>query len=192
MAVVSNAMLTDVPTLKSWLNISAGDTMQDANFERLIISVSETFKGLIRREPFILSTITEIYRGSGSSRLFLNAQPVSAIISVAENGKAIEASNPAFYNGSGWVFDKYGLVMYDRFDRYATYTVNYIGGFSLTSREASMAEQAVLSLCNLWWKRRVHADELARSLGQQITAKFTQDELPPETKIIVELLKRMT
>jgi hypothetical protein len=189
MPPVNDSALTDLPTLKQWLNLSPLDVGADAPLTRLIISTTGFFKKAINRNPFITSTVTESYRGNGGRRLFLRVQPVTAVLSVLEDGKVLQQIGDLYQN-TGYNFDKYGLFSV-RWALSSVYEVTYTGGFPLTSDEAYMAEQAVLSIINLWWKRRPHADELARSLGNQITAKYVEDELPPEARAIIQQLKKM-
>lgn len=190
MPPVSDNQLTDLPTLKPWIGIIASDTNSDAALNRLIFVASGLFRNLVNREVFLQTSLTETQRGNNSNRLFLNNRPVISITSVSVNGKILQPQS-SFYQG-GYSFDKYGLVgTYYSFARMHEYIIQYVAGFSLNSSEAYMAEQAVCSLIYLWWKRRPHTDIDMQSLGNQITARYIQDELPPETMAIVNALKRV-
>lgn len=190
MPPVSDVQFTDLETLKQWLNISSNDTGADTQLTRLITAVSRTFKELVNRPVFIETALTESVRGNDRGFLFLKVTPVTAVTSVTGDGQVLIAGTTPYQGG--YSFNQYGLIGYDySWNSAYIYSVVYKGGFPLNSEEAYMAEQAVLSTCNLWWKRRPHADELSRSLGQQITAKFTEEELPPEAKVIIKMLKRV-
>jgi hypothetical protein len=189
MPPVNDSALTDLPTLKQWLNIGAADTGADDPLARLILSASGTIKKAINRDPFLSSTVTETYIGNGSRRLFLNTQPVTAVISITESGNVLSPSGDLYQN-SGYTFDAYS-VWGLRWALSGTYEITYTGGFSPISTEAYMAEQAVLALANLWWRRRAHASEISRSLGGQITARYVEDELPPEARSIIKHLRRV-
>ena len=190
MPPVSNTHLTDLATLKRWLKIGPTDLGNDTELTRLIPTASSTIKQLMNRPLFITNTYTERYSGTGSNRLFLIAQPVTAIASVFSQGRYLQANSDS-YRG-GYRFDKYGLIgINDSFYSDQLYDVIYTGGFALNSEEAFMVEQAVLSLINLWWKRKDHTDSISVSMGNQVTTKYTQDELPPETLAIVRQLKKV-
>lgn len=190
MPPVSNTHLTDLATLKLWLKIGVGDVLNDATLTRLIPVISSTIKQLINRPLFITGNYSERYSGIGSNRLFLNAQPVTAIASVTFNGQILQPMTTPYQGG--YRFDKYGIIGIDyAFYLDCLYDVVYTGGYALTSEEALMAEQAVLSLCNLWWKRKDHSDESMKSQGNQITNKYIQEEIPPETLLIIKQLKKV-
>jgi hypothetical protein len=189
MPPVDDAHLTDLATLKRWMNIAVTDVAADDILNRLIIATSATFLELINHKYFFEQTVSEVYSGDGSSRIRLNLRPVTAVTSVSSGGQLLNPSE-TYYQGH-YAWDAYGLIAINSsFSKFKQYLVAYTGGYALTSKEAYMAEQAVISLCNLWWKRRTHADQTAQSMGQQVTAKFTEEELPPETKAIVRQLQR--
>jgi|SRR5690349_23618520 len=193
MAPVSDTQLTTLALLKSTVGVGVTDTTQDSLLNTLLTAGTSLIKRSMNRPIFIQSTITdEVYRGNGNYRLFLNTQPVISIISITDSTGKTHIPYNSISAKLGYRFDKYGLTFFEEY--FATgyyYTITYVAGYSLTSEEAFMAEQALLSLCNLWWKRRLHSDESARSLGNQITAKFIQDEAPPETRAIINQLKRV-
>lgn len=189
MPPVSDAALTDVATLKAWLKIGTADNAVDGLLNRLITATSGTFLRLVNRPKFILGAQSEVHNGNNTFRLFLNVWPVVSITTVVLNSQALTPYSASY--PSGYLFDEYGLVGNNyRFFKGYQYSVVYTGGFSPVSSEAFAAEQAVISLCSLWYKRKDHADQIAQSLGQQITAKYTEDELPPETRAIIQSLKR--
>lgn len=191
MPPVNDTQLTDLATAKVWLRIAAADITADSAITRLILVATTTVKQATNRPKFITQTVTERYSGLNGLHLFLNLQPVTAVLSVIENGTRTLLYNNPTYQG-GYIFDKYGLIgLSERFYSNSIYDVTYTGGFALNSEEALLAEQAVLSLCNLWWKRAPHQDEITRNLGQQVSVKYTLDELPPETNAIIKQLKRV-
>lgn len=189
MPPVNNNQLTDLNTFKQWIGIENSDVSVDASLIRLIAVASGVIRKWINRENFIATDLIENYRGNNSTRLILNTQPVNSVASVLIGNQTLQPYS-TWYQG-GYSFDKYGLTGINYGFGYQEYTVSYNGGFLLASPEASMAEQAVISLCYLWWKRRPHTDQSVQSLGQQVTAKFIQDELPPETKAIIKVLTRV-
>lgn len=185
MPPVSDVQLTDLTTLKQWLNISASDTSADTALTRLITVATGIFKRLVNRPVFIESTLTETYYGSGLAFLSLKTNPVTSVLSVQNQGQFLVSE-------SDFTFNQYGVVgLKSTWGKREKYIIIYIAGYPLNSEEAYMAEQAVCSIINLWWKRRPHADELARSLGQQITARYTEDDIPPEADAIIRGLKRV-
>jgi hypothetical protein len=189
MPPVSNSQLTDLATAKRWLNMPVAADPSDVEISRLIIAASKTFLQLINTPYFISSMMQEQFIGDGRSRYFTKLRPVTGVTSLYEGSQLIPLGETP-YQGGGYVFDKYGINYPGGFALGTKYILDYTGGVALNSDEAYMAEQAVLSLCNLWWKRRPHQDELARSLGQQVTARYVEDELPPETRAIIRAMKR--
>lgn len=190
MPPVSDTQLTDLATLKPWVGITASDTNSDTALARLIVVASGLFRKLVNRDVFIQNTITETHRGNNSNRLILNVQPVISVTSVSVNNTILQPHS-TYYHG-GYSFDKYGLTgVFYSFCQWHEYVVQYVAGFGLASTEAFMAEQAVCSIIYLWWKRRSHTDMDMQSLGNQVTARYIQDELPPETTAIINALKRV-
>lgn len=193
MPPVSDIALTDLATLKAYLGIGVADTSQNAVITAMIFSGTSVIKRAMNRPIFLDTTIAaEVYSGSGNYRLFLKTQPVTSIASVIDEA----AYTYLPYNSSsfkqGYRFDKYGITLFEnKFFKDTHYTVSYDGGYAVNSEEAFMGEQACLSLCNLWWKRKPHTDEVMRNLGSQISAKYTQEAFPPETNAIVNQLKRV-
>lgn len=195
MSVVSDNQLTDVTTLRKWLVLDLSgkpsvDTPVDENLLRLILAVSKTFKTLINTPILIEGNYSDTFLGNNQRRYYTKARPVTAVSSLAENTRIISPSSTP-YQGSGYSFDKFGIYYPERFSSLCIYSLSYTGGVSLNSPEAFEAEQAVLSLCNLWWKRRTHADQLAQSQGNQVSIKFTEAEIPPETSLIIKAMKRV-
>ena len=190
MSVISNSQLTDLATLKKELKLEASDTAVDTQLSRLIIAVSKTFLELINTPNLILSSLQETFMGNGQCRFFTKLRPVISVVSLYEETTLISPTTTP-YQGNGYTFDEYGIRLNGTFYSFKKYTLDYTGGVSTSSDTAYMAEQGVLSLCNLWWKRRGHADQTTQSLGNQITARFSEDELPPETRVIVKVMKRV-
>lgn len=191
MPPVSNSQLTDLNTLKSWLKIGLSDNNVDGLLSRLIIASTGTFLRLVNRPKLLSESVTETYRGKNNFRLFLNLQPVTAVFSVSCNGQLLQPYSNSYQGG--YSFDELGLNgINDRFYSNIEYSVMYTGGFSPVSPEAYAAEQGVISIATLWYKRKDHADQLGQQLGNQIMGRFVEDELPPETRVIINSLKRMT
>lgn len=190
MAAVSDKYLTDGSSLKAWLDISEEDILVDGLLQRLIESASSTFLILMQRKFFVSQVVVETLLGSGSNRLSLEATPVTAISTLVSPSKTfLYATTP---NSLGYRFDSRGVTLYgDQFFVDEYYTVTYTGGFSLTSAEVTAAEQAVIAMCTLWYKRRKHADQLAVSMGNQITNRFIDDDIPKESRLIAEKLKKV-
>lgn len=193
MPPVSDIALTDLTTLKAYLKIDPNVTTQNSVLTALIFSGTSIIKRAMNRPIFLTKTITaELYSGSGNNTLFLNTQPVTSITSITDEDAYIYLPYNSSSFKQGYRFDKYGVTLFEnKFYKDTHYTITYVAGYALDSEEAFMGEQATLSLCNLWWKRAPHTDEATRTLGAQVSAKYIQDELPPETKLICNQLKRV-
>jgi hypothetical protein len=193
MPPVSDIALTDLNTLKGYLKIPPADTTQNVVITALIFSGTSIIKRAMNRPIFLDTTIAEEkYSGNGNYRLFLNTQPVISIATIIDEDSYIYLPYNSSSFKQGYRFDKYGIILFEKkFYKDTHYTITYDAGYAIDSEEAFMGEQALLSLCNLWWKRSPHIDEAARSLGGQVTAKYIQDEFPPETKAIINQLKRV-
>ena len=88
--------LTDLATVKGWLNIAA--TADDALLSRLITAASAKISAYIQRS-IGTGTYTEVRNGSGTHSMMLGKWPVTAVTSVTVNSATIpKAQN----GGAGW------------------------------------------------------------------------------------------
>lgn len=190
MSVSDDKNLTDLPTLKGILNIGIADIPKDTELQGFINRASATFIGLMNRKYFISASRVEVFRGNDRTFHFPEAQPITAVTSILQGTTSIPAALNTY--SYGFRFDARSIRLFgDLFFSDEEYTLNYTGGYTTTSIESLQAEQAVLSLVNLWYKRKAHQDEISRSLGQQITAKYIETAIPEETKLIANQLKRV-
>ena len=190
MAVLNDLNLTDLQTLKSWIGLNANDLAADNVLASLIQRVSSVMLVLLSRKYFVHAQRTEVFRGNGKTSLLLDARPVTQIHSPTTTTRTfLPAPN---YVSSGYVWDKWGITLQgDVFYPEEQYTLDYSGGYSTSSKEALAVEHAVLSACNLWYKRKGHADQISMTQGNQITTKFIEDAIPAETKMLIDALKRV-
>lgn len=190
MTVSNDQNLTDLVTLKSWIGIDSTDNAVDTNLQRLIESASAVFLRLMHRKYFILASRTQSFSGNNHRRVFLEATPVVSVSSLGTSTRTIGLA--ANYYSEGYQIEEFGVVLFgDLFYTDEVFVIAYTGGFATTSTEALAAEQAVLSMCALWYKRKFHIDEKSKALGAQIMTSYVLDDIPTETRLIANSLKRV-
>ncbi len=93
-------MLGDLTTLgpvKAWLGLD--NTSSDAVLKRLIRGNSRSIMGHLQRPSFLSQTWTDTVDGRGNAAVFLEKWPVTAVASVAVDGRNIP---PSIGGGTGW------------------------------------------------------------------------------------------
>lgn len=186
--------LTSLPTAKKWLNIPTLDTAADDLLNLMIPAAGGWFRRMTGRPNIIATSITEVYSQTDVRNnwpqftLWLRNYPILSISSVSIGSTSIPAytGSGSGYSISGNVMKLYGF----HYNWRLPLTVVYSTGYTALSTEAKTIEIAVLQLLKWWWTDRQHGDQVSQSLGQQITAKFSEDAAPPEVMQVVERFKR--
>lgn len=192
MAYPDESNLTQLATLKAYLDPPPNGTTSDTTLSALITRASNTITQLLDRPNLISRSITETRDGYGGQVLQLKVYPATAVSSVTIGTTVVPLS---VNQTNGWVFDKDAsqvklLGSYYFTPGFQNITLIYTAGYSITGQEVFMLEQACLAMCALWWKRRAHIDQasMAMSAGGG-TLSFTMKDIPTEARMIIDQLK---
>jgi len=189
MAYPDEDNLTTRETVKDWLGIDG--TTSDGVLNALINRVSNLLSHLTNK-PYLLSrTYRDTFNGNGKDITKLNVIPITAVSSVTINGNSIPAITSI--GSSGYSFDNENLLLRGyTFDfGINNVVVEYTAGYGVSDREWKILEQACLEAINFKWERKEHPDRIAEDMGNQITAKFSEEDLPKEVICAVQRLARL-
>lgn len=191
MSYPSETELTQVATLRHWLQIPDTETGSDADLTALITRVSGAVVRYLNRPVLVSKTVTEVRNGPGvSRRMLFTHNPVTAVSSVKINGQTIPAS--ASYGQAGYTFDS--KVLYLRGYEFYCGTQNvelaYTAGFAAGSPELLAVEQAALLICAASWKNRGLSGKQSKTM-QGIGSQTVDDsEFPPTARTFLQSLRR--
>lgn len=190
MAYPSELELTTVARAKDWCKLSATAAIEP----ELLLAINRASSVVVIETSldFLISkSLTERYSGDGGTMLILRGHPVTAVSSVSVNGYSIPVATDDFMDG--FKFDRDGIYLQGGFiftEGVLNVLVTYTAGYVANSYEINALEQGVLAMINLWWNRRDHQDKIVEKAGQMTTVKFTADDIPPETKLIISHMQR--
>lgn len=169
-------MIGTLKQLKDWLG-EEGDKADD----RLtaFLTRGSAFVNTYCRRTFESTTYTdELYDGSGTDVLLLNAWPATAVASLAEYGSALTvgsdpSANPdvLLYGDEGMLVRPGGIFIRGR----RWYKVTYTAGYASDNMPAVVLE-AALNYAALLNKEKDRVGMNSKTMGQQITS-YTR-ELP--------------
>lgn len=95
--------LTTLAAVKEWLGITT--TNSDVQLDRLITQVSRVLLSYMERPSFVSQQYSDVYDGTGGTRIMLRQWPVTEVISVSINNTSVQQlppnNHPPF--GMGWV-----------------------------------------------------------------------------------------
>lgn len=129
---MSLALLTDLATVKKWLNIPTATTTDDAQLTQLISAISAEV-ALYCNRNFGSNSYTETYNGNGSLRQWLNQRPCTAVSSLTINGIAIPVRPDTV--SCGYVFDRNEIYLYgwEFCLGFQNVVVTYTAGFAVSA-----------------------------------------------------------
>lgn len=176
--------LTTLPNAKEWLMIDATNNNHDALISRLITSASafiESWCGV----TFGQATYTETYNGTGTDRLTLRQNNVTAVVSVMVGGVAVPVAPNA--QGYGFGFDDHQLYMMGGSAAYGyrgsgynvfpmdnqNVVVTYTAGYVVPAGIPADLEQACLELIAYKFNERKHTGKSVEALAGQPVSYIT-------------------
>lgn len=165
--------LCTVSDVKAFLDIPAGTTTNDALLQTLVTNASSFVNNMVNRN-LLSASYTETRNGVGGDRLPFREYPVTAVASVAIDGRAIQPSTSP--EGFGYVFDD--TMLYLRcgiFPRgVQNVVIQYTAGYANTPADIS---QACVEIVAAKYKRRTDIHISGKSInGESVT--FNQLDLP--------------
>lgn len=159
----------------------------DAALQRLITAASALVASFCGRK-LKSTSYTEYRNGQGGSSILLKNWPVTQLTSLEIDGKAIPARTTQ--GGSGYVLGDQRQFLYAPGYVFSPGQQNvkiaYTAGYTTNDPEYRVISQAVIELVAQKWKRRDHIDEQSHSLHGNITASFSQRDIPPETRLALK------
>ncbi len=194
--------LTTLANAKSWLNIPASQTSEDALLSRLVTAESLHFLLAINRANLNTASYTEKRSGSGGAVLVVRNYPLISV-----QGLTIDAVNiPASPDGvqSGYVFDDSSISLvgspyaggysgssaylpgYAFNKGYGNVVVSYTAGYAQLPPEV---EQAVIELIALRYRERGRIGLTSEHMGTQTTSYLVKN-LPASIESVISQYMR--
>lgn len=179
-----------VSEVKQLVNVKPEARGDDAFIQRLVTSVSQTFRKYLNRD-ILAKTYDELYDGTGTSRMMLVNTPVLSI-ALIEIGTPPVTRSPLVANRdyvfsqqgmitllTGWAFPA-GAPLYTR--------VTYNAGFATVPTD--IAEKAA-KVAGLRYKEADRLGQTSKVIGGE-TVNFDMKALPADVREVLDNYKRVT
>lgn len=154
--------LTDLASVKAWLDIPTGTTASDALLSSLITSASTFIKQYLNSE-ILSAPYTETRRAYGHSDLVVSQGPISAVSSVAWDSQSITQAGNPLTGAVGFLFDGRTISLVGACFPYRAYVVvAYTAGYATTPADI---QQACNEIVGEAFKRRDRIGQNSKSLG---------------------------
>lgn len=176
--------LTDVASVKAWLNLPNDIIGSDGLLGSLVTSASAYVVSWLSRDV-LSAAFVEIYDGNGKDYLVLANGPITAVTSVAWAGTTLSAAGDPVAPTAGYFFSgrKLSLVGY-RFPYGARVKVSYTAGYATVPADL---KQAVTEIVGEAFKRRdrigVTSKSLTGGVGEVIS--FSQADITANAKTLL-------
>lgn len=156
-------------------------TASDDLIQALITAASQYAMSFCARN-FKSASYSEVYDGTGTTRLLLKQTPVTAVASVSVDGLSYSATTSSL--ASGFQFDDLGLFAtgcsvfpY----RQRCVSVAYTAGYTTVPFDLS---QAVVEMVADKYKRRANIGIQARAIANE-TITYTSGEVPKSARVVL-------
>jgi hypothetical protein len=175
--------LTTLADVKGWLQTgqAAFPATDDALLTRLIGAASQYIQTWLNRQ-IASADYLEIRDGTGGHRLQFACFPVTAVLSLIIDGRAVP---PATSINAGYRFSStQASVRGYKFNRGAqNVVISYTAGYSTTPPEIA---QACIELVSLRYRERTRIGEISRSLGGAETVAYVQKDMSDGIKTLLQ------
>ena len=176
--------LTTLADVKGWLQTgqAAFPATDDALLTRLIAAASQYIQTWLGRQ-IASADYLEIRDGTGGHRLQLACFPVTAVLSLTIDDRAVPAA--ASIDAAGYRFSStQASVRGYRFNRGAqNVVIAYTAGYSTTPPEVA---QACIELVALRYRERTRIGDISRSLGGAETVAYAQKDMSDAIKTLLQ------
>jgi hypothetical protein len=176
--------LTTLADVKAWLQTGQAGfpASDDPLLTRLITAASQYIQTWLNRQ-IALADYLETRDGTGGHRMQFACFPVSAMLSLTIDGKAVPAA-PSI-TAAGYSFSPTQLsVRGYRFNHGAqNVVVAYAAGYSTIPPEVA---QACIELVALRYRERTRIGEVSRSLGGAETVAYAQKDMSDAIKTLLQ------
>lgn len=176
--------LTTLEDASAWLSLATpGKT--DAQLSGLITAASAFITNYLGRS-LLTAAYTELYQGNGQDFMLLRQAPVTAVSGVTwAGGTTLTAGDPIALT-TGFYMDADArtlrLIGY-RFPWRLPLQVAYTAGYAAAPADVA---QACNELVGSAFKRQGRIDEVSKTLGGQETVTFSQKDISPTAKAMLQ------
>lgn len=184
------ADLTTLANVKAWLSITTNG--EDAVLQSLITSVSKYIENWLNR-TILSATYTEYRDGTGTNRIMLANQPVTAVSSVVMNNLGVPAvAIPASTAMSfGYVFDARNIKLVGFGAKFPmgmnNVVVTYTAGYATVPVDI---ERACLELVALRFRERSRIGENSKSIGGE-TVSYNVKDFPDSVRTLLNQYRKV-
>lgn len=176
--------LTTLSDVKTWLQTgqSAFPITDDALLSRLVRSASEYIQTWLNRQ-IALADYSEVRDGTGGETLQFACFPVSNVLSLTIDGRAVPRALSSWTAGYNYSSTQLSVRGY-RFNRgIQNVAVTYTGGYTTTPADIA---QACIELVALRYRERTRIGEVSKSLGGAETITYSQKDLSDSVKTLLQ------
>jgi Phage gp6-like head-tail connector protein len=176
--------LTTLSDVKTWLQTgqNAFPITDDALLSRLVRSASEYIQTWLNRQ-IALADYSEVRDGTGGETLQFACFPVSNVLSLTIDGRAVPRALSSWTAGYNYNSTQLSVRGY-RFNRgVQNVAVTYTGGYTTTPADIA---QACIELVALRYRERTRIGEVSKSLGGAETITYSQKDLSDSVKTLLQ------
>ena len=171
--------LTTLDNVKAWLALPAAPGDSDDLLSRLITAASAFVVAYLGRD-LAPTDYSEIHDGTGTGWLLLRQAPITAVQSIAFDGRTLTTQADPGAGTRGFFFDGRRLSLIgDIFPFRRPVVVAYTAGFTDLPEAI---EQAVIELVGEAFKRRDRIGQTSKTLGGQETVSFSAADMNAAVK----------
>jgi len=178
------ADLTDLATVKQWLNIAA--TTDDALLTRLITATSNYIQSWLNR-VIASQSYTETRNGTGGTILMFSNYPVTAVSSLTIDDVAIPLATNTTMAGYRFSNQQIFLQGYGFSRGMGNVTMAYTAGYAAVPQELA---QACIELVSLRYRERDRIGHVSKSLAGE-TVVFSQKDMSDDIRTILNNYKKV-
>ncbi len=175
--------LTTLSNVKDYMQIT--DTSSDTVLTRLISAFSQWFLSKVNRGSLLQTSYTEQRNGQGGDSITTIYWPIQSITSVTVDGNAIPASDgiiPGYVNDSFTIWLKGYRFCRGR----GNVQIVYSAGYPTVPLDI---EQAVIDQVAFTLRRQPNLGSTSQSMNGITTVAFSQAELAPGVKAVIDSYK---
>jgi len=188
--------LTTLDAAKQWLGLDPNDAGDDELLTALVTAASSFFYQMTSRRILLATDPANpitVYRDgwSGLQRLCMSETPIVSVASLTLGTTTIPVSADALSAGYGFDSDSIFLRGWCTPQGIQNIKVTYSAGYDPAGSEALTIAQAVNELVAQKYKRRSHIDQNSQSLQGNITASYSQRDVPPEVQTVINKFARV-
>jgi hypothetical protein len=182
--------LTTLADVKAWLQTGQSNfpATDDALLASIVTAASHYIQTWLNRQ-IALTDYLEVRDGTGGRRMQFACFPVSAVLSLTIDGKAIPPAISTYAAGYSFSQTQLAVRSYLFGCGIQNVVVTYTAGYPSTPPEIA---QACIELVALRYRERTRIGEVSKSLGGAETVTYSQKDLSDGIKTVLQQYRLVT